>query len=264
MRKLLLFALTIAISGSLAAQTCVRDSTILDSTSLVLPKAWTTEDPTIYTLPACINEPYSQSVTFNIPDMITLSGFTLPLSKITVAPTGAVVNMPAGLSYSCDPPNCEFLANTLGCMLIYGTPTPNNTPGDKEVTIKVTAHSLIVQPVDFPSQIAPNNKYFITIKETGACSPSGTNDLSGQISSIKNAPNPFAQQTEISIDVIEGGRYRFEVFNLLGKKVQDQSIQLGSGLNQFTFDAGELPNGTYFYSLGNGIGRVSRTFVISR
>lgn len=263
MRKIITFLIAFAFASSLAAQTCVRDSSVIDSMLLVLPKPWTTLNPIIYTLPACINEPYSQSITFNVPDMITLSGFTLPLQKITVATTGAVSNMPAGLSYSCDPPNCEFLANTLGCMLISGTPTPNNTPGDKEVSIKVTAFSLITQELDFPSQIAPSNKYFITVKNTGECT-SGTNDLSGQISSVKSAPNPFAQQTQITIDALVAGQYNFEVYNVVGKKVQDQVVELAMGLNQFTFDAGELPNGTYFYSLGNRLGRVSRTFVINR
>jgi Secretion system C-terminal sorting domain len=258
-----LFLALILIVGNLSAQTCERDSIVLDSMWLVAPKYWTPTDPTIYTKPACINEPYSQSVTFNVPPQITLSGFTLPLTKITVAATGAVTGLPVGLNYSCDPPNCEFLANTLGCMLISGTPTNANTPGDKELTIKVTAYSLITQEIEFPGTIAPSSKYYITVKNTGECA-SGTSDLSGQIAGVKNAPNPFSQFTEVMVDALVAGEYSFEVFNLLGKKVNEQQIELVQGRNQFTFDAGELPNGTYFYALGNRTGRVTNTFVIHR
>lgn len=258
----LFFALIFSL-GSLAAQMCVRDSSVLDSMALVAPKPWSPTNPIIYTAPACINEPYTQSVTFNVPDKIAFSGIEFPLSKISVALTGAVTGLPEGLSYSCDPPNCEFLSLTLGCMLISGTPTSNNTPGDKELTIKVTAHSIITQVIDFPGTIAPNNKYYITVRPTGQCA-SGTSDLSGQIASVKNAPNPFAQYTEMMIESLVSGEYTFQVFNVIGKKVNEQTVQLTEGRNQFTFDAGELPNGTYFYSLGNRQGNVSNTFVINR
>lgn len=263
MLRFITLSFALILFGQLSAQTCVRDSSVLDSMDLVAPQPWTPADPTIYTLPACINEPYAQSVTFNVPDMLTFSGITLPLTKITVAATGAVTGLPAGLSYSCDPPNCEFLANTLGCMLISGTPTPNNTPGDKELTIKVTAYSLITQEIDFPGTIAPNSKYFITVKNTGECA-SGTSDLSGQIAGVKNAPNPFGQQTEMIVESMVSGEFTFDVFNIIGKRVNQQVVQLTQGTNYFTFDAGNLPNGTYFYSLGNRTGNISNTFVINR
>lgn len=263
MRKFTLFCLAVFSVLQVTAQTCVRDSSLIGTDTIVSPKPWTTEDPTIYTLPACINEPYAQSVTFNVPDMFTFNGSTVPVTKITVATTGAVTGLPAGLNYSCDPPNCEFLANTLGCMLVSGTPTSNNTTGDKELKINVIVYSVISIPLEFPGQVSPGQKYYITVKNPGEC-VSGTSDLSGQIGSVKNAPNPFGQFTSIMVEALTSGAYTFEVYNLLGKKIQDQNIQLTTGSNQFTFDAGELPNGTYFYSLGNREGRVTNTFVINR
>lgn len=263
MLRFITLAFVLITFGQLSAQTCVRDSSVLDSMELVSPQPYSPADPTIYTLPACINEPYAQSVTFNVPPMITFNGVELPLSKITVAPTGAVAGLPAGLGYSCDPPNCEFLANTLGCMLISGTPTPNNAPQDYELTITVTAYSLVTIPIEFPGTIAAGNKYYITVRGTGECT-SGTSDLSGQIAGVKNAPNPFGQQTEMIVESLVAGDFNFEVFNVIGKRVNQQTVQLIQGTNQFTFDAGNLPNGTYFYTLGNREGNVSNTFVINR
>lgn len=263
MKKIITLLLLVVVVAAASAQTCVRDSSIITDSLFIKPKQWTPADPTIYTAPACIGEPYNQSITFNIPDMITFGGFTLPLSKVTVAPTGAVTGMPAGLSYTCDPPNCEFLANSLGCMLISGAPAASVAPGDYEVAIQITAFSLITQTLNFPADLAPTEKYFVTIRSAGQCA-SGTNDLADYIYEVKNAPNPFAQFTEMRLDVVVAGQYQFEVFNLLGKKVHAQTLDLTTGMNQFTFDAGELPNGTYFYTIGNGQGRLSNTFVIQR
>ncbi len=263
MLKLIPISLLLLLFGQVSAQTCVRDSTILGTTQLVSPKQWTPADPIIYTLPACINEPYVQPVTFNVPTTFVFNGTSIPLTKITVAPTGAVTGLPAGLSYSCDPPNCEFLANTLGCMLISGTPTINNTPGDKELAIALKVFSILTIDISFPGQLAPESKYYITVKNPGEC-VNGTSDLSGQIASVKSAPNPFAQQTEIMVNAMVSGEFTFEVFNLLGKRVNQQTVQLIEGANSFTFDAGNMPNGTYFYSLGNGKGQVTNTFVIHR
>lgn len=264
MKKLFLFLpLLTLVAAAVTAQTCVRDSSILTDSLFIKPKQWTVADPTIYTAPACINESYNESITFNVPDVIALGGFTFPLQKVTVAPTGAVSGMPVGLSYTCDPPNCEFLANTLGCMLVSGTPTAANAPGDYEITIQITAFSLITQTLNFPADLAPSDKYYISVRNTGQC-VSGTNDLADQIFSVNTAPNPFSQFTQVNIDAATGGQYLFEVYNLLGKKVQEQTLDLAAGMNQFTFDAGELPNGSYIYTIGNRQGRVSRTFVIQR
>jgi hypothetical protein len=263
MLKFIPISLLLLLAGQVSAQTCVRDSTIFGTAQLVSPKQWTPADPTIYTLPACINEPYLQPVTFNVPNTFVFNATSIPLTKIAVAATGAVTGLPAGLSYSCDPPNCEFLANTLGCMLISGTPTPNNTPGDKELSIALKVFSILTIDINFPGQLAPNDKYYITVKNPGEC-VSGTSDLSGQIASVKTAPNPFAQQTEIMVNALVTGEFTFEVFNLVGKRVNEQTIQLVEGANSFTFDAGNLPNGTYFYSLGNRTGRATNTFVINR
>jgi hypothetical protein len=51
---------------------------------------------------------------------------------------------------------------------------------------------------------------------------------------------------------------------LVGQKVHAQSIQLDAGVNEFIFDGKNLPNGSYFYALGNREGRVSRRLVIAR
>ena len=78
---------------------------------------------------------------------------------------------------------------------------------------------------------------------------------------MKSAPNPFEQQTEIMIESLVNGAFQFEVFNMFGQRVHQQSIRLNQGANQFTFDAGDIPSGTYLYSIGNTEGKVVRKMV---
>jgi len=92
----------------------------------------------------------------------------------------------------------------------------------------------------------------------------GTYDVGSQFTALKNAPNPFSGQTLITAESLVAGEFQFEVFDLLGLRVHTQTLRLEVGLNEFTFEANNLPNGTYFYTLGNREGRAARRMVIAR
>jgi Secretion system C-terminal sorting domain len=263
MKQLLVLLACSFLSFVSMAQDCERDSSILGTQEIISPPTFSATNPVISTAPACINEPYTQFVTFNVPAQFVFNNIPLSIDSITIEPAGAVSGLPAGLSYSCDPPNCHFAKNTLGCMLISGTPTPNNTPGNYELSINLTVYSLLQIDLAFPGELGVGQQYFITVKNPGECA-SGVNDLSNEIFALKNTPNPFGQSTVIEVESAVSGQYQFDVFNLLGQRVYNEPIQLVPGTNQFTFDAGDMPNGTYFYSLGNAQGRATKTFVINR
>lgn len=260
MKKTILLLCAVVWSVALNAQDCMRDSSLLISGALVSPWYWTPDSPVVHTKPACIGEPYAQSVTFNVPDTFAIPGFpAIPLNQISIATSGAITGLPAGLTYKCDPPNCVFPKNTLGCVLIYGTPT--GPTGQADLTIKV-----VIPPfpaLDFPSVISSSYHYYIVVKNAGEC-VSGTEDLSGQIAAVKNVPNPFSDQTSIQIYSNVSGEFRFRVFDLTGQVLHEQSVQVLAGPNQFTFEAGDLPNGAYFFTFGNENGRVTRKMVIAR
>ncbi|MCB9353821.1 MAG: T9SS type A sorting domain-containing protein [Lewinellaceae bacterium] len=268
MKKTVLFLCALAWALVSNAQTCERDSSILLTGAIVSPWYWTPDSPYIQTKPACINEFYSQSVTFNVPDTIeNIPGVPLaiPINNLFIATSNAISNLPAGLTYSCDPPNCVFNKNTLGCVLLYGTPTGPVDTADLSIKVSISSPSFPVPvgPLDFPSIIAPDAHYYIEVRNTGECAV-GTNDPSAQIASVKNIPNPFSDQTAISIVSNVSGDFNFEVFNLTGQRIHSQQVGLLTGPNQFTFDAGDLPNGAYYYTIGNAAGKVSRMMVIAK
>jgi hypothetical protein len=67
-----------------------------------------------------------------------------------------------------------------------------------------------------------------------------------QTVAVENYPNPFNDQTEIVISLVENTNVEISVFNLLGIKVATlASGILLNGNHSFTFDANKLPAGYY-------------------
>ena len=264
MRKILLTLFLSAIAAQfISAQNCKRDSSILKiDTVFISPKPTPPGSTAPTLLPACINQPYEQSITIKVPETFTFQGITLPLTNASIATTGAIINLPSGLTYKCDPPNCVFPAKTLGCVLIYGTPNkPSEAPKVFEPSINATVQTSFGPiAITFPGPIAPG-KYYMELRAAGNC-VSSAYDFGSPISSVKNTPNPFSGQTLIELESAKSGEFLFEVFNAVGQRIHHQQIQIVEGPNQFTFDAGDLDTGMYYYQIGNADGKVSRTLSV--
>ena len=269
MKRTLPLLCAMLCAASIFAQTpnCVRDSSVLMTGALLSPAPWDTTTKQYNLKDACIGQAYNQSVTFNVPTTFQ----SIPITNVTVATTGAVLNLPVGLTYACDPPNCVFNAKTLGCIVVYGKPTSTapTLPDTLDLKIKVNVLTTLIPgvplPVEFPGQVAPGNNYYLILKPAGAtCFTVSAFEQNPQIAGMKNTPNPFNGQTIIEVEALESDDFRFEVYDLLGRHLHAHSVRLESGYNQITFDAGNLPEGTYVYSLSNGLGRASKRMVVVR
>lgn len=256
----LLVALLCALSIAAQAPVCMRDSSIIATGALLSPAPYTPDAPFYNLNDACIDHAYNQSVTVNVPT--TFQNF--PLISVTIATMGAITDLPIGITYACDPPNCTFTAGSLGCIVLYGTPTSANiAPDTFDLGINATVNTAFGGiPLTFPGQVAPGSHYYLALK-TPACLV-GNYDLGNQFSLLKNAPNPFSDQTVITAESQVSGEFQFEVFDLLGQRVYQQTLRLEIGRNEFTFEAGELANGAYFYTLGNRDGKAARRIIIAR
>lgn len=261
---LLLTLLFTAIFNQTTAQICVRDSNLLVTGDLLSPAPYSPDSPFYNLKTACINEPYEQSVTVLVPDSFALQGNLVKVVSVTLPPN-AVTGLPAGLTYTCDPGNCTFLPLTLGCIRLHGTPTSANMPDTftlgitAKVTISVSGIPFTVD-VTFPGDVAPGNFYYLILKPQGQC-VSSNSDIDGPFSQVRALPNPTTGQTIIEAQSTQTGTFLFEVFDLLGKQLHSEKVQLYEGENKFTFDASGLPNGTYLYTLGNTEGKAVRRMV---
>jgi len=85
--------------------------------------------------PACPGVPFDFTLTFAVPSDTTIPGFPLTLNIDSVR-LDDLLDLPPGLTYSCNPTTCAIPGGTAGCVRITGTPTTAGTFG---VDIAATA-----------------------------------------------------------------------------------------------------------------------------
>ncbi|MCS7036207.1 MAG: T9SS type A sorting domain-containing protein [Saprospiraceae bacterium] len=254
MKKLvLLFSVTgllLLLTGATAvAQPCERDSNLLKTRQLLSPAPYSPDSPFYNLKVACINEPYNQSVTVLVPDTFTYLGFKVPIQSVSIPLTNAISNLPVGMVYSCDPPNCTFNALTLGCIRLHGTPSPANKPDTFDLGISVRVRTLLGEvPLVLPRDINPAYHYYLILRPQGQCQ-SSTSEPDGPFSVLRLMPNPTSGQTYVEAISTRSGIFWVEVFDIYGQLAQRQQTLLVEGENRFSVDVSALPAGAYFVVL---------------
>lgn len=269
MSKFFTLLAVIAISASTSfAQVCTPDSTLIDAAFPVQPLPFnpqTMEGGIPDT--ACIGIPYFFAFQAAVGDTFNFSGLSLPLDSIRLATTGAIGNLPDGISYECNPGDCVFRKNTLGCISIKGTVMDAAFIGEHNLTINVEVflNGTGGTGVTLPTPATPGN-YTLTVKPadfTNCATVSFKESLTDLIK-LRNVPNPFQGMTSIELTSAFSGEVQFEVFDMVGKVLHSENIQLLEGKNAIPFNGTNLQSGIYFYAIKNHLGFVSEKMVVSK
>ena len=175
MKQVLLLTLISFFSFQLLAQPCVPDELYRDSAVGVYPAP----DPMGMDLPdqgitesACIDAGYEFVLTFKIPPTINFNGTDIPLDSIVIEEEGAVMGLPAGMDYGCNPENCVFSTevDSLACLVINGTANDTNTPGVYALSIqtKIWSNGFSFD-MPFPNSTIPgaDGEYNLVLEEAG-------------------------------------------------------------------------------------------------
>ena len=89
------------------------------------------------------------------------------------------------------------------------------------------------------------------------------NTLPGEYRLNQNYPNPFNPATTIEFSIPSAGPVRLAVYDLLGKEVATLvDEQMSAGSYRVSFDARELPSGTYLYTLRSAGATVTQKMVL--
>lgn len=276
MKKLLLttFTLLFAFSLSVQAQNCEPAPEYANADAGVYPLPDPVGSTTSSLNAGCIDMEYEQLFTAVVPDSINVefSGTEITAELLSVA-VNDIENLPAGVSYACEPADCIFLQGTTGCLLFSGTPTE---AGDFSPIVRTTVTASIGGPtpltpnLSFPSQedddlpeVFPG-QYTVTIYTADNCLINVDDALSGVLGVQQNIPNPFSKTTNITIDSKESGNFDFNVYSLIGELVHSEVLTLSTGENVVEFDASDLNSGMYFYAVGQGNDVVTRRMVVSK
>jgi hypothetical protein len=95
----------------------------------------------------------------------------------------------------------------------------------------------------------------------------GVNNPKEDVSSIssvsQNYPNPFSNETYVTINLNEGSYTSLEVFTLTGQMVSSKDYgYLTNGSHTLTINGSDLSSGVYFYTVKAGENKMTRKMIV--
>jgi len=264
----LVFLLLGFASSLWAQEACVADTTFQDSLGVFpLPFDEEASPDAGITEAACINKPYEFVFTIAVGDSIDFGTSRLPIDSIILNPDTAIANLPAGIDYVCNPPDCIFRKDQLGCIALTGTAEASNASGEYNLAITGNVFSgPLPFELTFPDEAIAPGEYILTLNEEDSpdCAVVNTENVLSEKVRMQLQPNPVRGFAQILISVPTTQRYQFQIFDVLGKLVQERNVQLFKGENRLDFDASNLSNGVYFYALNNGRTLAAKRMIVSK
>jgi len=274
MRKLLLSLIAVfAAFTFISAQACVADTSYVSIGAGVYPLPDTTsgQDPTLgINKGAYENCLFDFTFTTVVPDSIEIGGNTVELTSIELVSVefrdaaGNVV-VTGAETFACEPSNCLFLGGTVGCAKLEGTVTVPPGQYYAFIATKVISPAIPV-PLDleFPNATLAPGEYVLNVyaQPVNGCSLANT-ELQSNFSGVKASPNPFNGRTTISFDAKENMVSEFKVYNLLGKLMHAEEVEVVNGENKIDFNGSDLSAGVYIYSIGQGSDLITERLIVN-
>ena len=239
------------VNGIGQDELCVPDSSYAGKSSNLYPEAFhprTNPDGGILDT-ACVNHDYSYVFTAVVPDSFLSDYGMVKLDSIVVEENGFLYG-PKGLTYSCNPPNCNFVAGTLGCIELKGKPTPDNEIKvyDLQIKVKITALDGIVIINDtLPQYLTDSAHYFLPLMAENSpyCQSLGVYDTYNNYS-IDMLTNPVIDVLSFAANVNGNGKLNFSLSDMQGRKVVSGIHEVRDGYNIINKDISALAPGIYF------------------
>jgi len=197
----LLLFLSGTFTHSLFAQNCTPDTSLTDAPLGLYPTPF---DAAVFpegglaTFPATIGMPYELTFTVKLTDSVNISPFNFDLNSFALDNSDAILGLPLGLDYACNPPNCVFPDSVLGCIIISGTPIEANLIGDYNLQFQgqLIANEDDSINFDFPSTAIPG-EYILTLNRSENVDTDG-DEIMDNVDNCVNIPNP--DQTDMDLD----------------------------------------------------------------
>jgi len=207
--------------------------------------------------PAYVGVPYSQTLTIVIPPDTTVPFLgAIVWDSTTLA---SFTGLPAGFTYSCSntspkPNRCSWKGNSIGCLVITGTPAS----GD------VGTHPLQFIINNYVGGSPSPNPFTVNGYKIVVSASSGISE-NPEIQVIEqNNPNPFSDRSEILFTSNDNGTAQFKIYNMIGTVVQQYDIAVRKGTNKLVLDAKDFESGIYFYSIVSGRNVFTRKMVVKK
>lgn len=238
MIKKVLFSLVLVAMGLLSVlgqdPACLPDESYADSLAGVYPGPYHAElfpDGGIHDT-ACINHPFELTLTAVVSDSISYGELTLYLNYLEIEENG-VLNLPEGLDYACNPPNCKFETNTMGCMVISGTPTEGNEIRNYDLQLKaeILVASFLTINDTLPAFLIPDSHYYLYLdgEDSEHCQELTVEEQFLADIDLKIQTNPVINSVPVEFRLLKKMDYRLELLDFQGRILSTLQAK-GSGI----------------------------------
>ncbi|MFN8278129.1 MAG: T9SS type A sorting domain-containing protein [Chitinophagales bacterium] len=278
MKKLLYAAAFLLTTGQLLAQACpgvVGGS----STCSVLPSPPQGRFVNYDSFPCVIRgQAYNETIRFNVPSVIVVPG--VGTFNVTYMRFDTIGNLPCGLCWTSNKADNQFNAGEDGCIKISGT--SNDNPGTYKLNIILHAKVSTMPQEQGPvsSELAglkfylsvinsgsnctiPKDTATANLKQQSTLCPLGIDETTIAAKNLNVVPNPVTSEAHVTFVAEKSGQQQLHVYNMVGREVLFQEIAAKAGQNEVTFQKGNLPEGVYFISVGEGRNLATRRFIIA-
>ena len=264
---ILISALFLTI-GAFAQEPACTPGQISPDTAIILPIPFNEGTMMGGLDSTCIGMSYEQVLTALTPQSIPFGGTEIAVDSISIDTVGAIGGLPPGFEYACNPPNCVFVPDSVGCIVIFGEADENVPPATYELVLNINAFNFIFPQgveLEFPGALGnPNAIYFIDVASEEDCNLT-TSTSEFQQSFVSNLlPNPTDSYAELFINSLKEMETQFVVLDVLGKVVQQRKVSIQVGQNNIPIEVQDLPQGIYFLSLTDGKEFISHKLVVER
>jgi len=198
---------------------------------------------------ACINEEYSFVFTAVVPDSIPTPNGNFELDSMVVESNG-VLDIPKGIKYKCNPPNCKFDQGTLGCLELYGVPDATNEIKVYDLKLKVKISvlgGLIIVHDTLPAFLSDSAHYFLPLFPQGSpnCWPTAADEFYN-IFNVVVAPNPVQDRISFDVNLPENAKITYSLENIQGRQIMSIDKWVNKNSIITINDISSLNKGIYF------------------
>lgn len=195
---------------------------------------------------------YEAIINVRVPDDTIVAPFPLPVG-IDSAGVTSVTGLPSSMSWSTNTASHFWQGGSYGCIAFTGTPTTQDV-GTHTITLTVNIYLLT-------NVIPYTYSYDLVILDASHVGFS-QEELKSFIVK-QNSPNPFDKSTTIRFSSATSQVFTFEVFDMVGNKVEMSQFEAIAGVNQIIFDRKNLKNGVYLFKLTSGQNSIVKRMIIN-
>ena len=246
------FITFLGLSVNLAAQ-CIPDSAFIADGQLISPSPFQNDTLGDGLPDACLDMPYEVTIFLHPPSSFIFAETEIPVTSFQI---DSVLNLPPGITYSCSTDDCLFLADSISCIYLSGTPSGEDIQSayDLSIRINIAAFGLSI-PVAFPDPTLAPGEYFINIRNDSTCQTTPTSDYAEVHSIVRVYPNPSRERIRLSIDSKVRSVGHLQIRSIAGNLLKTESVSIRPGTQEFDLYTGDLPTGLYLVGLQSNEGR---------